>query len=98
MSKQVLTILSIPSNVISVGRGLWQTDQRQGQRAEAIHDRQAEGHRRCYEGYEDGAHTEKGSDEGEALESILGYGSFDCGDAIYPRTSSNTSPQFGTPR
>lgn len=55
------------SHIIALGRGLRQTDQRQGERPEAVYGRQAEGQGGRYEGDEDGADIEEGADEGKAV-------------------------------
>lgn len=58
---------SLYSHTIAIRRRLRQADQRQGKRAKAFHGGQAEGQGGCDESYEDGADTEEGADQGQAI-------------------------------
>lgn len=41
-----------------------------GERAEAVHGRQAEDQGRYHEGYQNGAYTQEGANQGEAIDSL----------------------------
>ena len=54
-----------------IRRGLREAYLWQGERTEAVHERQAKGQGRRDEGNEDGADTEEGADEGQAMMDAL---------------------------
>lgn len=78
---------------LPVGRGVWQAGRGQGERATAVHVRQAEGQGRCHEGHEAGPDPQEGTGaQGEAVRGRKGKGEicvqrpiFGCLDGIDAR-------------